>query len=282
MHPECIGRGHRMAMLERFIDAAVALDGVVFERLDAVRQSLGGGSLLTIAVARARTRLEHRRRQPAGERVLLARVVRAEERVRPDARLRAVPEPRPRPRTSWPSAASARSAASQPNAPSATTTRTLGQQRELAHQERRAGVALLDASACWPAARSGRRPRCRRRSASGRRRRAATSAGWRGPRRGAPRHRKSPDASPVKTRPVRLPPWAAGASPTSRIRASGSPKPGHRPAPVRLVAEPGDLLARDPLAPRDQPRAAPAVDDLRGQRGRAPPGRVTARRPPPT
>ena len=36
MHPECIGRGHRMAMLERFIDAAAALDGVVFERLDTV------------------------------------------------------------------------------------------------------------------------------------------------------------------------------------------------------------------------------------------------------
>ena len=35
MHPECIGRGHRMAMLERFIDAAAALDGVVFGRLDA-------------------------------------------------------------------------------------------------------------------------------------------------------------------------------------------------------------------------------------------------------
>ena len=34
MHPECIGRGHRMAMLERFIDAASALDGVVFDRLD--------------------------------------------------------------------------------------------------------------------------------------------------------------------------------------------------------------------------------------------------------
>ena len=43
VHPECIGRGHRMAMLERFIEAAVALDGVVFERLDAGRQSLGGG-----------------------------------------------------------------------------------------------------------------------------------------------------------------------------------------------------------------------------------------------
>ena len=34
MHPECIGRGHRMAMLERFIDTASALDGVVFDRLD--------------------------------------------------------------------------------------------------------------------------------------------------------------------------------------------------------------------------------------------------------
>jgi peptidoglycan/xylan/chitin deacetylase (PgdA/CDA1 family) len=34
MHPECIGRGHRMAMLERFIDAAMALEGVVFDRLD--------------------------------------------------------------------------------------------------------------------------------------------------------------------------------------------------------------------------------------------------------
>ena len=34
MHPECIGRGHRMAMLERFIDATAALDGVVFDRLD--------------------------------------------------------------------------------------------------------------------------------------------------------------------------------------------------------------------------------------------------------
>jgi len=34
MHPECIGRGHRMAMLERFIDAASALEGVAFGRLD--------------------------------------------------------------------------------------------------------------------------------------------------------------------------------------------------------------------------------------------------------
>jgi hypothetical protein len=36
MHPECIGRGHRMAMLERFIDTAASLDGVVFDRVDRV------------------------------------------------------------------------------------------------------------------------------------------------------------------------------------------------------------------------------------------------------
>jgi peptidoglycan/xylan/chitin deacetylase (PgdA/CDA1 family) len=34
MHPECIGRGHRMAMLEAFIAEARGLDGVVFDRLD--------------------------------------------------------------------------------------------------------------------------------------------------------------------------------------------------------------------------------------------------------
>jgi len=34
MHPECIGRGSRMAMLERFIETARALDDVEFGRLD--------------------------------------------------------------------------------------------------------------------------------------------------------------------------------------------------------------------------------------------------------
>ena len=43
---------------------------------------------------------------------------------------------------------------------------------------------------------------------------------------------------------------------------AGSPKPGHRSAPVLLVAERGPLLARDLLPPRDQPRARPARDDL--------------------
>jgi peptidoglycan/xylan/chitin deacetylase (PgdA/CDA1 family) len=35
MHPEAIGRGGRMAMLERFIEHARSLDGVAFDRLDA-------------------------------------------------------------------------------------------------------------------------------------------------------------------------------------------------------------------------------------------------------
>lgn len=34
MHPECIGRGHRMAMLEAFIAECRKLDGLVFDRLD--------------------------------------------------------------------------------------------------------------------------------------------------------------------------------------------------------------------------------------------------------
>jgi peptidoglycan/xylan/chitin deacetylase (PgdA/CDA1 family) len=35
MHPECIGRGHRIAILERFIAEARSLEGVAFARLDA-------------------------------------------------------------------------------------------------------------------------------------------------------------------------------------------------------------------------------------------------------
>ncbi len=33
LHPQAIGRGHRLVMVERLIEAASALDGVVFERL---------------------------------------------------------------------------------------------------------------------------------------------------------------------------------------------------------------------------------------------------------
>ncbi len=36
MHPEAIGRGHRLVMLERFIAVARSLEGVVFDRLDRI------------------------------------------------------------------------------------------------------------------------------------------------------------------------------------------------------------------------------------------------------
>src|SRR5439155_306221 len=39
--------------------------------------------------------------------------------------------------------------------------------------------------------------------------------------------RKSPEPSPVNTRPVRFAPCAAGARPSTRTRAPGSPKPGN-------------------------------------------------------
>ena len=42
----------------------------------------------------------------------------------------------------------------------------------------------------------------------------------------------------------------------------GVAEAGDRPAPVRLARERRALLARDELAPRDEPRAAPAGDDL--------------------
>ena len=44
-------------------------------------------------------------------------------------------------------------------------------------------------------------------------------------------------------------------------------EPRQRTAPVGLIPESRDLLARDELAPRDEPRAAAADDDLVGQGG---------------
>ncbi|MCI0583527.1 MAG: polysaccharide deacetylase [Chloroflexi bacterium] len=44
MHPECIGRGHRMAMLEKFIAECRALPGVEFGRLDAYVERWGASA----------------------------------------------------------------------------------------------------------------------------------------------------------------------------------------------------------------------------------------------
>ena len=71
-------------------------------------------------------------------------------------------------------------------------------------------------------------------------RHASTSAGWQTRSRYSAGNRKSPDRSPVKTRPVRLPPCAAGARPTISTRA-------------------WDRRSRAPAAPSTSaPRSAPA------------------------
>ena len=118
------------------------------------------------------------------------------------------------------------------------------------------------------AARSARRRRSTRRAAAGRRR-ARREIGWLAkPARCIAAIRKSPDRSPVNTRPVRLPPCAAGARPRTYTRAAGSPKPGVGAAPVGLRREGGAALARDALAPGDQARAAAALDDAGLQVGK--------------
>ena len=79
----------------------------------------------------------------------------------------------------------------------------------------------------------------------------------------------------MNTRPVRLPPWAAGASPTIRSRASGSPKPGTGRRPVVPRRERGDAC-RAPPARATRPgggrrgtRRRRAVDRSRGESIRA-------------
>ena len=92
----------------------------------------------------------------------------------------------------------------------------------------------------------------------------------------------------MNIRPVRFAPWAAGARPRSSTRASRVAEARHRAAPVALAGERGPLLARDLLAPGDEPRAAPAGRDPalelgeRGDPARAgPAGAAGARARPP-
>ena len=76
--------------------------------------------------------------------------------------------------------------------------------------------------------------------------------------------RKSPEPptpSPVKTRPVRLAPCAAGARPIEEQPRARIAEARHGARPVRLVAKRAALLASDPLAVLAQPRAALAGDD---------------------
>ena len=68
----------------------------------------------------------------------------------------------------------------------------------------------------------------------------------------------SPDRSPVKTRPVRLAPFAAGARPTITSRGRAAPQPGTGLPQYGWSANDRRLVSADLLAPLDQPRAGPA------------------------
>ncbi len=124
-------------------------------------------------------------------------------------------------------------------------------------------------SACSRAARSGSRPRRTRGRDANRRPAPPTSAGSRTPQRWSDANRKSPDRSPVKIRPVRLPPCAAGRETEDQHAGVGIAEPGHGSSPVLLVGEPRDLDPRDLLAPPDEPGTRAARDDLGLDHGRA-------------
>ena len=220
-------------------------------------------------------RVEHRLGQPAGERVLLADVVAAEQRVVPDSR------PRRRGRSAaWAEdrgRAQRRSAASQANPPRQTITRA------------RVSSASSRAKYGRQVSRSaGRRPVGRRRAAHRRRRpssRVSARPSSRETRLGLvgqprpPQRREQPVARAV-----------AGEDPPGPVAAVGGRRQAEhddprrrvaeardRPAPVLLIGERGALDPRHLLAPGDQPRTAPAGGDLAAPAPRAPRAPADAR-----
>jgi hypothetical protein len=140
------------------------------------------------------------------------------------------------------------------------------EQIELAHGERQAGVALL----------RGRLVRRRRAAHGGR----DPGVAQREAVAGVQRRRLVGEAGTVQRGEEEVARAVAGEDPAGAVRAVGGRREaedhhgrariaeaGDRSAPVLLVAERGALLARDELAPRDEPRAAPAGDDLALERG---------------
>ena len=179
--------------------------------------------------------VEHRRREPAGERVLLARMERAEDRDPAARHFEAVREPRPTRRELD---------TGDRDRPQRRPRRLVTERAERDDRRARGRAARTrgrdtactcrapPASACWRAARSGPRPRRTRRAARSPSSRATDVGLVREAARGSiDAKRKSPDRSPVKTRPVRFPPCAAGASPTTSTRGVGIAEPGNGPRP---------------------------------------------------
>lgn len=164
--------------------------------------------------------VEHALGQRAGEGIPLARVIGAQQHspVRRH-RFRSVTKRRSRPEAEFAGHDLMGEPAERDDDPH------VGEQREFAAQERKAGIAfgwrgLVGRGAQRTAATTKAPDKVRPSS-------MPTLSGWLAkPVRHRAANSQSPDRSPVNTRPVRLPPWAAGARPTSRTRAAGSPKPG--------------------------------------------------------
>ena len=124
------------------------------------------------------------------------------------------------------------------------------------HRSRSSGVGLLSGGAQRTAAATYA---SRSTSPSSR----ASERGWlANPVRCIDANSQSPERSPVNTRPVRFPPCAAGARPTTSNRAAGSPNPGTGRPQYSSCRKRGALLVRDLLPPRDEPWARTTVDDL--------------------
>ena len=220
------------------------------------------------AIGPVEHRLEHRRGESAGERVLLARVEASRGRRTARRGLGAVAEPRPGPRDRrGQGAASARRTPSQANAPSARMTRTSGRSassrpRYGRQVSRSSGVGALAGGAQRTAALI--RTPVRR----GRRRAGARSAELASP--AAIQRGEEEVARPV-----------AGEDPPGPVAAVGGRREPDDQDPRRGIAEARDRVdpstsrrakratsrAADPLAPGDEPRTAPAGGDLRVERG---------------
>ena len=201
--------------------------------------------------ARGEHGVRHLLGQAAGEGVLLAGVVAAQQREGAERDRRPMTVTAPRKRSpSAPSAARIRSAAVPGERAEADDHLGAGQQRQLPQgRYGRQASRSVRQPACWPAARSGPRPRPSSRAASGRRR--ARRLGWfASPARCSAANSQSPERSPVNMRPVRLAPWAAGASPSTSIRARRVAEAGDRPPPVLLRWNAARLTRRPPRATR--------------------------------
>ena len=234
------------------------------------------------ARARSNTPSSHLPGQPAGEGVLLAGVVAARRSVH----VAAAPPPR-RGRTSASAAARrapaatsdaqgavpAEGARARPRRARVGSTSRSSRRSQGAQVSRSAAVGLLSGGAQRTAAtiRASDQPLP-----------VAGVDGWSAwparPARCSAAKSQSPDRSPVKIRPVRLPPFAAGASPTTSTRGVGVAPAGDRPAPVGLVGERRPLVRGDVLPPAHQPRAG-AADATPGRRARRGPPAASAPRP---